>query len=249
MQIHYLTAMQIPQPEQCIFIDIETVSQQPDFKQLPAEWQSLFEEKTSWLQTENSTPESLYQEKAAIMAEFGKIICISVGYLRKDAAGKFELRLKSFYGDDEAVVLTMFVQSVTQLMQARKMRMWFAGHNIREFDIPYICRRLLVQGQSLPQWLDFQALKPWDVPLLDTLQLWKFGDYKHFTSLKLLAACLGIASPKQDLDGSMVGNAYWQEKALDKIVSYCQRDVLTVAQLLLRFSQLPLLNDEQVVVQ
>ena len=241
--------MQLPQLEQCIFIDIETVSQQPGFDALAAEWQALFEEKTSWLQDEHATPQSLYEAKAAIMAEFGKIVCISVGYLRKNADGQLELRIKSFYGDDEAAVLTSFVQSITQLMQARKMRMWFAGHNIREFDIPYICRRLLVHGQALPQWLNFQTLKPWDVPLLDTLQLWKFGDYKHYTSLKLLAACLGIASPKQDLDGSMVGHAYWQEKATDKIVAYCQRDVLTVAQLVLRFSQLPLLHDNQVVIQ
>lgn len=241
--------MQIPPPEQFIFIDIETVSQQPSFEHLNHEWQLLFEEKTSWMQTESSTPESLYREKAAILAEFGKIICISVGYLRKNSSGELMLRVKSFYGDDEAELLAEFVESVTQLIQALKMRMWFAGHNIREFDIPYICRRLLIKGQRLPQWLDFQAIKPWDVPLLDTLQLWKFGDYKHYTSLKLLAACLGIASPKQDLDGSMVGQAYWQEKALNKIVAYCQRDVLTVAQLILRFSQLPLLTDAQVVEQ
>jgi 3'-5' exonuclease len=239
--------MQIPNPEQLILIDIETVSQKSDFSELSQEWQALWEEKVAWQLTEETTAPEFYQKRAAILAEFGKIICISVGYFKAEQ-GAIQLRIKSFSNHDEKELLLDFVQAVQQLQQARKIRMWFAGHNIREFDIPYLCRRLIVNTMAPPAWLDFQATKPWDVPLLDTLQLWKFGDYKHFTSLNLLAACLGIVSPKDDINGSQVGEVYWKLNDLPRIVEYCQKDVVTVAQLILRFSNQPLLHPDQVVI-
>ncbi len=238
--------MQIPNPEQLILIDIETVSQKSDFSELSQEWQALWEEKVAWQLTDEISAAEFYQKRAAILAEFGKIVCVSVGYFKTEQ-GALQLRIRSFSNHNELELLQEFVQTLQQIQQARKIRMWFAGHNIREFDIPYLCRRLIVNSMPLPVWLDFQATKPWEVPLLDTLQLWKFGDYKHFTSLNLLASCLGIVSPKDDINGSQVGEVYWKLNELPRIVEYCQKDVVTVAQLILRFSNQPFLNPEQIV--
>jgi hypothetical protein len=238
--------MQIPLPEQLILIDIETVSQYPVFGEMPEEWQQLWTEKTKWQWQPEDDAASFYQQRAAILSEFGKIVCISVGYFRQEGEA-LQLRLKSFANTSEKDLLQSFVQALSQLIQAKKIRMWFGGHNIREFDIPYLCRRLFINEMQLPAWLDFQSLKPWEAPVIDTLQLWRFGDHKNYTSLSLLAAALGIASPKDDLDGSMVGTVYWQENDLDRIAIYCQKDVATVAQLLLRLAGKPMLQQHQIV--
>lgn len=238
--------MQIPLPEQLILIDIETVSQYPVFHEMPDEWQQLWTEKTKWQWQPEDDAATFYQQRAAILAEFGKVVCISVGYFRQEGE-TLQLRLRSFANTNEKELLQTFVQVLSQLIQARKIRMWFGGHNIREFDIPYLCRRLFINEMLLPAWLDFQSLKPWEAPVIDTLQLWRFGDHKNYTSLSLLAAALGIASPKDDLDGSMVGNVYWQENDLERIATYCQKDVATVAQLLQRLAGKPLLQPHQIV--
>lgn len=239
--------MQLPPLDQWVLIDIETVSQYREHALMPQDWQHLWNEKVAWMVEDGRKPDSYYSERAAIMAEFGKVICISVGYFRREGE-QLQLRLKSFAQDNEADLLGAFADAIGQIISARKSKIWFCGHNIREFDIPYLCRRMLIHQMTLPAWLDFQALKPWDVPLIDTLQLWKFGDYKHYTSLKLLAACMGIASPKSDIDGSMVGTVYWEEKNLERIREYCQKDVVTVAQLMLRFCNRPLLSETDIVV-
>jgi hypothetical protein len=238
--------MQIPHPDQLVVIDIETVAQYPSFEKVPPAWQQLWEEKTRWQWEPDTTAADFYSERAGILAEFGKIICISVGYFRQQE-GKWQLRLKSFASADEKELLGQLLHVIGQLVQAKKVRIWFAGHNIREFDIPYLCRRLLINGIELPAWLDFQSLKPWEVPLIDTMQLWKFGDYKNYTSLNLLAACMGLESPKDDIDGSMVNYVFWKENDLERIVTYCQKDVATVAQLLLKFSGKPFLTAEQII--
>lgn len=139
------------------------------------------------------------------------------------------------------MLLKKFVKEAGQ-WQAKKKSAAFAGHNIREFDIPYLCRRLVINHLPIPAWLDFQAMKPWETNLVDTMQLWRFGDYKNYTSLNLLAACLGVPSPKDDIDGSKVGEVYWVENGIDRIAAYCQKDVVTVAQILLRFRNLELLG-------
>ena len=179
------------------------------------------------------------------MAEFAKVVCISFGYIKTEN-GKQQLRIKSFYSEDEKEILEKFIDTVCKL-QEKNNKWCFTGHNIKEFDIPFLCRRILVNNISIPECFNFQAMKPWDVPVLDTLHLWRFGDYKHYTSLKLLAATLGVPSPKDDIDGSRVGEVYWSEKDLQRIAIYCQKDVATVANVVLRFKNLPLLTEEQVV--
>jgi 3'-5' exonuclease len=232
--------------ENLLFIDIETVPQQPVFTNLPEEWQKLWIEKVQWQLPEHTTSEQFYSQRAGIMAEFAKIICISMGYFRRDAK-LLQLRIKSFYGDDEKQLLDSMLEALKEL-EAVNNRWSFTGHNIREFDIPFLCRRLLVNGIAIPHYLDFQNMKPWDVNMLDTFQYWRFGDYKNFTSLNLLAATLGVPSPKDDMDGSMVADVYYKQHDLLRIVNYCQKDVITVANIVRRFKNLPVLTEGEIVV-
>ena len=231
--------------ENLFFIDIETVSCCEHYELLTEEWKELWTEKIYKALPDNTTPEEYYPKRAGIMAEFAKVVCISIGYLKKEK-DKMQLRIKSFYSEDEKDLLERFIQTVCQLQE--KSNKWcFTGHNIKEFDIPFLCRRILVNNISIPDCFNFQAMKPWDVPVVDTLHLWRFGDYKHYTSLKLLAATLGVPSPKDDIDGSKVGEVYWHEKDLERIAIYCQKDVATVVNVILRFKNMPLLTDDQIV--
>lgn len=232
--------------EDLLLLDIETVSQYPSYDQMPEQWQHLWADKVTHYISEAETPESFYPKRAAILAEFGKIICISMGYL-KNENGQLKFRVRSFSGHDEKTILKDFIKAVTQWQQVKR-NMSFCGHNVKEFDLPYICRRLLVNEMNIPHYLDFQRMKPWETNILDTMQFWKFGDFKNFISLNLLAACLGVASPKNDIDGSMVGSVYWKENDLPRIVHYCERDVVTVAQIILRMKNLPQLKDEEIEV-
>lgn len=223
---------------QLLYFDVETVSQQKDFADISQELQELWQHKHQFLRTEeDETYDVSYQNNAAIYAEFGKIVCISCGFFN----GK-EFRLKSFFGDDEKQLLMEF----STLLNSTKL--YLCGHNIKEFDVPYVCRRMLVNGIKLPNALDVAGKKPWEVNFVDTLQLWKFGDYKSYTSLNLLATIFNIPTPKDDIDGSMVGKVYWQDNDLPRIVQYCQKDVVTVVRLLQKWQQQELLQDKNVVV-
>lgn len=235
-----------------LFLDIETVSNQPDYQALNPALKDLWGLKSKQIlrryeeELEEKEIEALYPERAGIFAEFGKIVCISVGIVRRDKDKKLKVRLKSFASDDESALLKEFSDLVEQYYN-NPSRHYICGHNIREFDIPYICRRMIINQLQLPTALDLAGKKPWETKhLVDTLELWKFGDYKHYTSLKLLAAVLGFPSPKDDIDGSNVGRVYWEEKDLSRIAHYCEKDVLATIQLLLRYKLMPLLEEEQV---
>lgn len=228
--------------ENLLILDIETVPGTSGFQELSPSFQELWLEKFTKIAPDSEDPGAGYATRSGIYAEFGKIICISAGYFfRKEGAIHF--RIKSFASHDEAGLIADFFEAVKQFA-VRLPGLTFCGHNIREFDIPYICRRAIVNGLALPDQLTFYGKKPWEISLLDTLHLWRFGDYKNYTSLKLLAGILNVPTPKDDIDGSRVAEVYWKERNLDRIVIYCQKDVLTVAQLLLRFKGLPLLNEE-----
>ena len=231
--------------ENLFLIDIETVSGKEDFNLLDEEWKQLWTEKISKALPPDTTAEEYYPRRAAILAEFAKVVCISFGYFKKEN-DDWQLRIKSLYSDDEADLLKKFIDTLKQL-HSNNQQWIFTGHNIKEFDIPFLCRRLLVNCINIPYYIDFQNMKPWETPVVDTLHLWRFGDYKHYTSLKLLAAVLNVPSPKDDIDGSQVGRVYWKEKDLERIAVYCEKDVLTVANLVLRFKCLPLLQKDQVV--
>lgn len=225
-----------------LFLDIETVPQTEFFSDLPNETQKLYEEKTQYQRKEEFTAEAFY-ERAGIWAEFGKIICISVGYFTiKNSERQF--RTTSFYGE-ESTILSNFNQLIATHFS--NPAFIFCGHNIKEFDIPYICRRMLINGVQIPEKLQLFGRKPWEIPHLDTLELWKFGDFKHYTSLKLLTHVLGIPSPKEDIDGSEVRNVYYNEKNIDRIKKYCERDVVAVAQVFLRLRNESLLTDSEII--
>jgi len=232
--------------ENLLLIDIETVPQHPSFELLSDEWKQLWEEKTQRSLPDFTTAAEFYPQRAGVMAEFAKIVCISIGYFTKQG-NTLQLRVKSFFGDEEKKLLQDFINTVNQ-MESKNNRWSFAGHNIKEFDIPFICRRLLINSLHIPAYLDFQNMKPWDTNMVDTFQYWRFGDYKNYTSLKLLAAALGVPSPKDDIDGSMVADVYWKEKNLQRIATYCQKDVVTTANIILRFKNKELIKEEQVVI-
>ena len=230
-----------------LFLDIETVSQYETYVHLPAEWKEMWDIKAQFLlrNKETETAETIY-ERAGIYAEFGKIICISCGCLQGNGDEK-KLLIKSYCDDDEKKLLTEFADMLQKWSgDADK---YLCAHNGKEFDYPYICRRMVINGIEIPEALKIAGRKPWEVRHLDTLEFWKFGDYKNYTSLKLLAKVLGISSPKDDIDGSQVNGVYWKEKDLDRIVNYCQKDVVTLTQVLLRFHCKPLLKPENIAIK
>ncbi|MEN9448336.1 MAG: hypothetical protein RJA25_1626 [Bacteroidota bacterium] len=230
-----------------LFIDIETVPEVSAYEKLDAYIQLLWEEKKGKHRQEGETVADFYFQNAGILAEFGKIICISVGQIKQ--SGMFqEFDLKSFYGDDEVKILTAFSSFLQQELR-RNRNINLCGHNIREFDVPYICRRLLINSLPLPQYFEsLQAKKPWEAGLLDSMDFWKFGDYKSYISLKLLTHCLNIPSPKDDISGKDVGKVYWQEHGLERIRTYCQKDVLTVAQIVLKLKGLSLISESNIKI-
>ncbi|MBX2934087.1 MAG: ribonuclease H-like domain-containing protein [Ferruginibacter sp.] len=238
--------------ENLLLIDIETVSEKATFAELTEEWQVLWQEKVQRQLPEGISTAEFYPQRAGVMAEFAKVICISVGYFKKEGK-EFQLRIKSFYGHDEKILLQDFIAAL-QKMEMNNNKWSFTGHNIKEFDIPFICRRLLINGLQVPLFLDFQNMKPWETNMIDTFQYWRFGDYKHYTSLKLLAAALNIPSPKDDIDGSMVGEVYWSsirddnESGLKRIVTYCQKDVATTGNIIMRFKNQPVLSASQIII-
>jgi 3'-5' exonuclease len=224
--------------ENILFLDIETVPQESSFENLPEEMLPLWERKASYIKKEGETTADAYRH-AGIYAEFGKIICICAGYV-SGAKGNRAMRIKAFAGDDEKKILLEFTELVKKFFSGANK--YLCAHNGKEFDYPFIARRMLLNGIMLPPALDTAGKKPWEVQHLDTMELWKFGDYKSYTSLNLLAAIFKIPTPKDDIDGSMVNEVYWKQKDLDRIVRYCRKDVLTVAQLILRFKGEPLLD-------
>ena len=226
-----------------LFLDIETVPEEQNFSNLPEIKQELFAQKTQYQRKEDITPEEFY-ERAGIWAEFGKIVCISVGFF-DDHIETLTFRLKSFYGDDEAKILINF-KNLLQKFYNKKQHV-LCAHNGKEFDFPYIARRMIINKIKLPEKLNLFGKKPWEVPHLDTLEMWKFGDFKHYTSLNLLTNILGIASPKGDIDGSQVAHVYYIDKDLDRIAKYCENDTLAVAQVYLRMMNLEILKEGQVV--
>lgn len=230
-----------------LVFDIETVPQVAEHNHLSDEWQQLFHDKTSKNLPEHTDEDLVYKQKAGILAEFGKVICISTGFYYKDASGQTCFKLKSICCKDEIDLLKEFI-SVVDRFVAKHPGFQFAGHNIREFDIPFICRRLIINQIPLPKYFQIQGAKPWEIQMLDTMQWWKFGDYKNYTTLHLLANVLGIQTSKTDMDGSMVQEVYYKNEDLPRIVEYCQKDVIVVAQVILRFKTLPLLTPGQILI-
>lgn len=231
-----------------LFIDIETAPLQPNFSELDSEMQKLWDYRVHRYRPEEIDLDDYYFEKAGVYAEFGKTICISVGFFsRIEEFGEYQFRIKSFYGHQEVEdVLQPFFELLSLHYNAEKY--YLCGHNIRDFDIPFLCRRAVINRLPIPRILDASNLKPWEIKHLDTMLLWRFGDVRNMTSLHLLCTVLGINTPKNDMEGKEVAAVYWQQKNLQRIMQYNQKDVIAVAQILLRLKEMPPLDEERHII-
>lgn len=216
-------------PKNILFLDIETVPQSSNWKGVKVEMQELWAKKTQHQRKDEISAEEYYEERAGIISEFGKIICISCGIIVNEE----EFKVKSFYGEDEKKILMNFNEMLREEYFTNQLIL--CAHNGKEFDFPYMARRMVIHQIELPAVLQLQGKKPWEIPHLDTMELWKFGDYKHFTSISLLAEVLGISTPKDDIDGSQVAKVYYEDQDLERIKIYCEKDVFTVAQIFRKF--------------
>ncbi len=228
--------------EDVMFLDIETVPQAPSYELLNPAMQNLWDKKSKQFRSQDQSAGEVY-ERAGIYSEFGKIICISVGLIRDK--NPYIFRLKSFFGKEEKALLTEFSGMLTKFAKTNKEAV-LCAHNGKEFDFPYIARRMIINKLIIPEILDNAGKKPWDIKLLDTMDLWKFGDYKNYTSLDLLTSILGIPTPKDDIDGSMVAGIFYNDDNLQRIVHYCEKDVLAIARVLLRFMNLGEISDDKI---
>ncbi len=229
--------------ENILFLDIETVPEVENFDNLSEEKQELFAAKTQYQRKNEISPEDFY-ERAGIWAEFGKIVCISVGYFTNFKSEERKYRVTSFFGEEQQIL-----EDFKNLLDKHfnKPEHVLCAHNGKEFDFPYIARRMIIHQISLPEKLNLFGKKPWEIAHLDTMELWRFGDYKHYTSLKLLTSILGIPSPKDDISGSEVGDVFYKEKNIKRIVTYCEKDTIAIAQLLLRFNNEPLIDELNII--
>lgn len=234
-----------------LVLDIETVSGKKSYSELDETMQGLWDIKSEQLQKklpeENRVSSAEYYNNAGIYSEFGKIVCISVGAFGRDANnGELFFRVKSYYNHNEKQLLMEFAALLDKHYN-NPNKHFLCGHNIREFDIPYICRRMVINRMPFPALLDLAGKKPWESKwMLDTLELWRFGDIKSFTSLKVLCGIFGVPTPKDDIDGSEVGSTYWEQNDLERIQVYCRKDVVATAQVLLNFQQIPVLDNEHI---
>ncbi len=226
--------------DEILVIDVETASEFSSFNEMDADWKELWSEKVSKIK-EDANASEMYQLRSGVMAEFSKVICISIGHFV--GSSKLKFKIESFYGYDERKLLEKFISFLHEISKI-KSKWFFAGHNIKEFDIPFLCRRILKNDMSIPDCLNFQNKKPWESMVLDTFQFWRFGDYKNFTSLKLLARTLNLPSPKNDIDGGMVGGLYWEKNPakrhfnMIRIADYCSKDVEITIRIILKLTNI-----------
>lgn len=242
MQLSYNSIFQ-----DLLVIDIETVSAYESFSDMDERMQTLWIKKASFLKNDDTLePSELYTKRAAIYAEFGKIVCIAAGFFTKDDDQRTQFRVKAFYSENETEVLDSFNELITKNFDPEKLRL--AAHNGKEFDIPYLCRRMLVNNIEIPIPLQIRGKKPWEIAHIDTMEQWKFGDLKNYTSLDLLAAIFDIPSSKDDIDGSMISLVYYEEGDLKRIAAYCKKDVVVTAQLLLKLNGYQVVDEENIHV-
>lgn len=233
--------------ENILFLDIETVPMTAEYDQLPDNFKKHWNKKCGQLikydrtlNDDQKLPEKMF-ERAGIYAEFGKIICVSTGIIKNQT-----LWLKSFSSENETQLLVDFAGLLNKANEKRIQ--YLCAHNGKEFDYPYLIRRMLVNNIPVPSMLDISGKKPWEVNHFDTMELWKFGDYKNFTSLELLSAIFSLPTPKNDIDGSEVGRVYWVEKDLPRITTYCQKDVISIVNLFLKFQGKPIINENAIQI-
>jgi DNA polymerase elongation subunit (family B) len=228
-----------------LFVDIETVASTKEYDSLDERMKTQWARKASFFKRDvKLSDEEMFHERAGIYAEFGKVICIAVGKFFDHESGELGLKTKVYAGHDEKLLLQEF-KNMLEKIDVSTLRL--CAHNGKEFDYPYLCRRMLINSIPLPAALNLSGKKSWEVQHLDTLELWKFGDYKNFTSLDLLAAIFNIPSSKNKIDGSQVNHVYHHEDNLEKISEYCRGDVVVLAQLFLKLKGYPIISDSHII--
>ena len=226
--------------DKILFLDIETVPSFPSYQEMPDKWKKLWDKKAKLINHDQLSDEEFYNQ-AGIYSEFGKVIVISMGAIKNK-----KLIIKSIYGDNEKCILEQFASIVKKSFNGTDN--YLCAHNGKEFDFPYLARRMIINGILLPNILDVHGKKPWEVKFLDTMELWKFGDYKHFTSLELLAELFGLPNPKSDIKGQDIWKIYWQDRDIENITEYCEKDVITLVQIFLKFRNEPFINQENIEI-
>ena len=227
-----------------LFLDIETVPEVYKFDDLDDTTADLYLKKNKYLQERDELSNDEVYERAGVFAEFGKIVCISVGVVRTNSIGEKTMNMKSFFGHDEAKLLQDFADMLRTSYNTPKHSM--CGHNAKEFDFPFLARRMLLNGINIPSILDISGKKPWEVNLLDTMELWKFGDYKHYTSIALLCHIFKVPTPKDDISGADVARVYYEDNDIERIAIYCEKDVIALIQLFLKFRNEGLVKEENI---
>jgi 3'-5' exonuclease len=238
--------LDLTQLDNILFLDIETVPETYSYTELEPETARLFDLKNQRFRSEEKTFEDVYNERAGIYAEFGKIVCISVGFVRSTATGRM-MYIKSFTHEDEETLLKQFIRLLEDNYNTISHRL--CGHNAKEFDFPYLCRRMLINGLKLPNVLNLAGKKPWEIPHLDTMELWKFGDFKAYTSLGLLCHVFNIPTPKDDISGADVARVYYEDNDLPRIAAYCEKDVIALIQLFLRMNCEAMVDEGNIVLK
>ena len=232
----------IPNLHEILFLDAETAPQYKSYDDMPERMQKLWDKKFDAVRKiegydESVTSREKYYDRN-VFAEFNKTVCLTVGMLYDKNT---KLKVKSFYGHDEKKLLIDFIE----LLKKPEIKT-LCAHNGKEFDFPLLCKRMIIHGIHIPPILQISGKKPWEISLLDTKEMWKFGSYKDSVSLDLLAAVLGIPSPKDELKGADVAKAYWIEDRIEDIKNYCERDVKTLANIALRISGNEIVSDENI---
>ena len=230
--------------EHILFFDIETAPVVYDYYELDEDGKKLFDSKNARFKTEDKTEKDVYNEKAGILAEFARVVCISVGFLNDTRTGR-QMRITSFAHEDEETLLKQF----SRLLEDHPKYNVLCGHNSKEFDISFVCRRMLIHGMKLPNVLQIAGKKPWEIQHLDTMELWKFGDFKAYTSLALLCYVFNIPTPKDDISGADVARVFYEEQDLPRITRYCEKDVVALIQLFLRMNGEPLVDEGEIRIK
>jgi len=213
--------------ESIIFLDIETVSLFPNL--LLADDATKKEWARKIMKTNPTiTPALLddtYKEQAALHPEFSFITCISVGMVK---GGKVYIKNIFGFDHDEERTLEIFCETMQKIIEKmERLQPKLCAHFGKGFDYPFISKRMLVHGMTIPNILDSYGKKPWEITNLDTHEIWKMGGFNS-ASLSAIAHAFGIPSPKDDIDGSQVGHVYWVDSKIDRIATYCAKDVFAL---------------------
>lgn len=230
--------------DKILFLDIETVPEVYKFSDLDEKTGELYLQKNRYIIERDDLSNDEIYERAGVFAEFGKIVCISVGVVRTNSMGEKTITMKSYASHDEHKLLTEFGEMLSKSYASPHHSL--CGHNAKEFDFPFIARRMLLNGIDIPNILDIAGKKPWEVNLLDTMELWKFGDYKHYTSIALLCHIFKVPTPKDDISGADVARVYYEDNDLQRIAIYCEKDVIALIQLFLKFRNEGLVKQENI---